>query len=475
VAAPVYEDGSVPVRLGAPDVTLSFDAGSDSPPNVESPGDMDGDGFDDMVASLYDRATGTMFVHLRYGGPRPGNALQAFDFAQSGARLIVKDGDSASLIIAGLHAAGDIDGDGYADLFVQTMPADGVPTGAGGYLLYGGPERLAGTLDLRAIASQLVPVPAERNTSGWCRFAALGDIDGDGFDDIAMTNPSNAPSNPSVYVYYGRAARFGAQAPSTEAELQLSVADRPLAKIGLRSGGDIDGDGYPELLMYYEEPDGSGVDSRLIVLRGSASRLSGARDLFEIEPQMLDHENRLNFDVMALFPGALGDLDGDGYADFHLETADGNLLFYGGPELFAEPLSLSRAAATVRDVYLMPVGDRDGDGDDDVVAMHHVFEELPEFSEGYAAAMLSGSRSRLSGDIALLPEPQLGDAQMYPDDIWRYTQFAMPAGDLDNDGATEIFTRSELGATPPPPTGPTPQLHIHYGVHVPPATPDAPR
>jgi hypothetical protein len=159
--------------------------------------------------------------------------------------------------------------------------------------------------------------------------------------------------------------------------------------------------------------------------------------------------------------------------------AQDNLLFYGGPQLLSRPLQLSDAAASLPDVALLPVGDRDGDGDDELIASRYIeddsFVSWPAQSSlvgGSAVATLSGTRVRLSGSVAILPEPSVQDARVFPDQS-RLIQAVMSVGDLDDDGATEVVTLSGMVSPLQPDLGP--MLHVHYGVHVPPAVPDQPR
>jgi hypothetical protein len=484
---PVYEDAVAPERLGAPDLTFEAPYSHSSDLTI---GDMDGDGFDDMGVVVRDEATGTFFLHLRYGGPRPNGAREAFEFDQSGARLIVNDGGTKLISVSALHPAGDVDGDGYADLFVQTFSCENRGLeGNGGYLLYGGPERLEGVGDLRALASHLTPVaepPPARQRCGSYSFAAPGDIDGDGFDDMMMTNPEGFSMDPGIYVIYGRAERFAAEASWSEAELHLTVADVPNARLSLFPGGDIDGDGRQEALVKYTDAQINGTvnEGRIIVVRGTTTRSTGTLNLLELEPQLMVPEARLTISPGPFAPIAAGDLDGDGKDDLIVQTPDAdNLLFYGSAELLAGPLEASRAAATLPGVNLVAVGDRDGDGDDELMATRFVVAEavfpfLP-YVEATALETVSGTRARLSGVVTVLPAPTIDDTALFPDTYrdsisgFRYTWVVARGGDMDNDGTTEVATHSFLTSMDMPGQS-MGQMHIHYGVHVPPASVEGP-
>jgi hypothetical protein len=59
---------------------------------------------------------------------------------------------------------------------------------------------------------------------------------------------------------------------------------------------------------------------------------------------------------------------------------------------------------------LVPVGDRDGDCDDELVAQRPYEDESLELAGSAALAMLSGTHTRLSGNVTVLPEPRWEDA-----------------------------------------------------------------
>ena len=143
-------DGALAATLSPPDVTFAADdllsaAGI-------SAADLDGDGFDDLAIASSDAATNTQYVNVRYGGPRLTDSAQAFDFAQGGAKLVFPA--PVSGLVSSLSDVGDVDGDGFADLFLATTICAGLEAGNGGYLIYGGPDRFEGIIDIAQVATR---------------------------------------------------------------------------------------------------------------------------------------------------------------------------------------------------------------------------------------------------------------------------------------------------------------------------------
>ena len=175
-------------------------------------GDIDGDGVDDLIAgspsTIFD-STGndalySSGAYVVFSGTAGAN-LQGLADSVNVADLTSVDGNtgfvigtpSSSLGFVSVASAGDIDGDNFDDIFMSS-PYDSVTVGNDTldgvtYLVFGGEDNLD-VLD--GNADGLIDASAVNGTTGFIfagesmrDVSAVGDINGDNFDDIVVTVP----------------------------------------------------------------------------------------------------------------------------------------------------------------------------------------------------------------------------------------------------------------------------------------------
>lgn len=342
-------------------------------------GDVDGDGYDDFVLGAPENDetdTDAGAAYLVLGGTSATSGR--LDSAAQVRFLGEAADDETGSAVDGI---GDFDGDGYDDLLIGAWGNDDNASGAGAAYIVLGSATLSGDYDLSAADVRLLGETS--NDRAGYSVSTAGDVDADGLDDVLV----GAPWCDTAYVVLGDTTLSG--------DLDLGSADVildgssvyssavPLAADAVSGGGDVDGDGYGDLLVGVSQAyvsdryDGS----THLVLGGGAPAASV--DLSTDSEAVLHGEARMDFSGRSAV--LVGDVDADGFTDLMVgapnhDTGDSDAgvvyLFYGGTGLTGS-LALSTADVRVDGVgsreylgdrhTLGKGGDVDGDGFDDVI------------------------------------------------------------------------------------------------------------
>ncbi len=349
-------------------------------------GDLDGDGYADVALGAYP-ASSRGEVYLFFGPTASSESTGSPDATWTGE----SSDDQAGRRLA---PAGDQDGDGVRDVFIGApYQDDGASNGGGVYLVSGaatGTDSLTGALARR--------VHTEENTyASMYGLAGDLDLDGDGQPDLATSATYSSLGHSSGGVVF---VEFG---PIT-GSANLSDADVLIAPTGssdyyfgwgVQPGGDIDGDGSEDLLAcMYGEQNYAGATYVL------AGPLSGDGTPAELALGKLIGED--SYDYACAAAGA-GDLDGDGYGDLvigsHENDSGGSNA--GAAYVVLGPVTGSTSLANARvkqvgddseDYFGRNVtggSDVDGDGRPDVVISNDYDDTNGSYSGG--AGVLLGS------------------------------------------------------------------------------------
>ncbi|MEX1026764.1 MAG: integrin alpha [Candidatus Paceibacterota bacterium] len=236
---------------GGPDLTNSGSFGA----SVTSLGDLDGDGVDDLAVGEDLDDT---------GGINSGAVYVLFMNSDGAAKSSVKisHGTGGGPTLADLNffgssvaAFGDLDGDGVNDLAVGAYGDDtgGDSRGAVHVLLMNSDGTAKKNVKI-ASGTGGGPMLADRDAFG-TSVASLGDIDGDGVNDLAVGAVSHSGGRGVVYMLLMNS--------DGTAKSSVKIADNPddpdFFGISVASLGDLDGDGVNELAVGADFDDTGGL------------------------------------------------------------------------------------------------------------------------------------------------------------------------------------------------------------------------
>ncbi len=265
--------------------------------------DLDGDGLDDIiVGSVYNDGfsnnAGAVYI---LNGP----LTSARSLAEPDARRVGEAANDYSA--SSIDAAGDINGDGIGDLLVGAAHGDGGAIDSGvAYALHG---PITGVAGLGSADGRLLGV--DPFDYAGVAVPGPGDVNGDGYADLLVGAPgadAGLRNEGAVYLVLGPAT---GDHSLTTAHATLR-GEAPLDQLGqhLGAAGDIDGDGFADLLLASSR-QGAGGDQAGAIWR-LAGPLTGSIDL-AAQPGKWRGDSPEDRAGVALH-GA-GDLDGDGLLD----------------------------------------------------------------------------------------------------------------------------------------------------------------
>lgn len=282
-----------PSRTGlAPFLTLRGENAGDSfGALADVPGDLNGDGEDDLVVSA-----------VFHDGPHGLDAGRVYVYFGGAAADTVPD-----LVFDGAHdtqfcgwgiGGGDVNGDGITDLLIGAPYDITVGTQAGrAYVLFGGRD-----LDARP---ELELAPEVEGANFGIAVSSVGDFNGDGFGDFlvsAYTHPAGGNRRGRAYVY------FGGPLLDDRADLILDGRhDQGMFGTARTPAADLNGDGWPDLALGAEL--GRGFEP----FAGSVSIYFGGPRADAVADLVLRGEHR--GDGFGMFTSTMGDADGDGVVD----------------------------------------------------------------------------------------------------------------------------------------------------------------
>jgi len=245
--------------------------------------------------------------------------------------------------------AGDVNGDGYADFIVGAYPTASDATSASAHLYLGSATPTANDWSSAATPNR-VDLPGLHPTLPYAggyglAVSGAGDLNGDGYSDFVVGSIyAGAGSAGIAYVYFGSAVPGSAPPIDLEGLAPNNMLGRAMTPVG-----DVNADGYTDLLVsevdYLLSPSG-GARLYLGGPSPSAAGWNGSTPTSRVDLPS-PHSGASDADF-AHWIASGGDTDGDGYADF-LIAAPGAVTahLYRG-EVYPDPTHWDGATASMR-------------------------------------------------------------------------------------------------------------------------------
>jgi hypothetical protein len=290
-------------------------------------GDFDGDGFTDLAVGVPGEGISQLgssgAVAILYGSAGGlGSARNQFWTQDNPGILdVAENGDALGSAVA----AGDFDGDGFADLAIGVPSEDvGGAANAGGVnLLFGSSSGLSSAgNEFWTQNSGGIGDASEANDDFGSSLSAA-DLDGDGFADLAVGVPgeevAGIPAAGAVSVLYGTGSGLSSSGNQFWNQNSQGIGDTAEAADNFGASlttGDADGDGFADLAVGVPDENVGSISNAggVNVLYGTAGGLSSAGNQFWSQDSPSIQGEAETGDVFGQAV-ALGDFDGDGFAD----------------------------------------------------------------------------------------------------------------------------------------------------------------
>jgi len=293
-----------------------IDADDDSGRSVSGAGDVNGDGLADLIVGARGANSGAGESYVVFG-KATSTLVDLAALGSAGFRIdgIVADDDSGFSV----SGAGDVNGDGLADLIVGARLADpgGEPTAGQSFVVFG--KTSASPVALASLGSGGFRIDGiDVGDSSGYSVSGAGDFNGDGLADLIVgAHGGGAGGTGESYLVFGKtsSAPVNLATPGSAGFRINGVDSGDFSGRSVSGAGDVNGDGLADLIIgaILADPGGDNAAGESYVVFGKtgttpidlAALGSGGFRIDGIDPG----------DYAGIGVSGAGDVDGDGLAD----------------------------------------------------------------------------------------------------------------------------------------------------------------
>jgi hypothetical protein len=351
--------------------------------SVESTGDVNGDSYDDFIAGALTADLGSGRAYIYFGG----------SFLDNFADVTLRGENNSYQFGGSLAAPGDLNKDGYNDIIVGESANSTMANQMGRISVYYG----GGVMN--AVADRVIYGEAANNLFGYS-VSGAGDVDGDGVNEFIASSPnsnSSAPLGGKVYMY--KPSESGTDikdknfvgAPGDQYGYSVSTA------------GDINADGYDDVIVGSLYNDGTGTDAGAAYIYFGGAVLDYYPDVFLYGAAAYDH-----FGTSVSYAG---DVNQDGYPDVIVGAPENDAagidagrayIYFGGPGMnnVADVILTGQAPGDRFGFSVSRAGNVNGDAAGDVI-VGAVFNDAGGTNAGRAYVYFGGTSMNNLADVII--------------------------------------------------------------------------
>lgn len=388
-------------------------------------GDVNGDGFSDLVTISENDPFGFR------GTPKDSEVSVSLG-SQLGLQvnsvvIPIADTDIVGLVYDPL-AVGDLNGDGIEDIVVGIGSFPNTSTNSGKIELYFGSDPVDASVDLELegmVTSQLGA------------SVAIGDVNGDGNNDLIVGSPGAAGinSNGAVLLFFGDSGAFDLVPDSVLSKDTFPGNNRFGGHVAT---GDLNDDGIDDVIVsdFQFDADGDGLhDGEVRVFLGGQNRFDVLPGEFVTNSDYIITRNPLSSLSEFGFSLNVGDVNGDGIDDLAVgDQVSSDVSIYFGPAIDNIPdviLKQIRPDAS-RFGWDVTTGDINYDGMSDLLVIDRDFGgDASTPPKGSFDAYLSSTQFDSIPDVSVI-------VGLDPDGFNQGQFHSIITGDFDGDGGEEI-------------------------------------